>query len=76
MRFNEIKNEPRVYSDKDVAIPLPNSDTPYSALFMELRAEPIDLSLPAVHKHRYYSVMLADRKQIFNADDMPNVIKV
>jgi hypothetical protein len=58
--FNEIKNEPRVYTDKDVAIPLPNSDTPYSVLFMDLRAEPIVLSLPAVDKYRYYSVMLAD----------------
>jgi hypothetical protein len=58
--FNEIKNEARVYTDKDVAIPLPNSDTPYSVLFMDLRAEPIVLSLPAVDDDRYYSVMLAD----------------
>lgn len=51
--FNEIKNEPRVYTDKDVAIPLPNSDTPYSVLFMDLRAEPIVLSLPTIDKRRY-----------------------
>src|SRR5271155_31670 len=58
--FNQILNEPRVYTPKDRAIPLPNSDTPYSVLFMDLRAEPIVLSLPAVEKGRYYSVMLCD----------------
>jgi len=58
--LNQILNEPRVYTPKDRAIPLPNSDTPYSVLFMDLRAEPIVLSLPAVDKNRYYSVMLAD----------------
>jgi len=39
--FNVIKNEARVYTPKDRAIPLPNSDTPYSVLFMDLRAEPM-----------------------------------
>jgi hypothetical protein len=58
--INEIHNEARVYTDKDVAIPLPNSDTPYSVLFMDLRAEPIILSVPAVAQPRYYSVMLCD----------------
>jgi hypothetical protein len=58
--LNQILNEPRVYTPKDRAIPLPNSDTPYSVLFMDLRAEPIVLSLPAVEKGRYYSVMLSD----------------
>jgi hypothetical protein len=58
--INEIHNEARVYTDKDVAIPLPNSDTPYSVLFMDLRAQPIVLSVPAVAQPRYYSVMLCD----------------
>ena len=58
--FNEIKNEARVYTYKDTAIVTPNSDTPYSLLFMDLRAEPIVLSVPAVEKKRYYSVMLCD----------------
>jgi hypothetical protein len=58
--LNQILNEPRVYTPKDRAIPLPNSDTPYSILFVDLRAEPIVLSLPAVEKRRYYSVMLSD----------------
>src|SRR6201988_1223318 len=58
--FNEIKNEPRVYTYKDTAIVTPNSDTPYSILWMDLRAEPMVLSVPAVDPKRYYSVMLCD----------------
>ena len=58
--FNEIKNEPNVFTYKDTAIPTPNSDTPYSFVWMDLRAEPIVLSVPAVDPKRYYSVMLCD----------------
>jgi hypothetical protein len=58
--FNEINNEARVFTYKDTAIVTPNSDTPYSILFMDLRAEPMVLSVPAVEKSRYYSVMLCD----------------
>jgi len=58
--FNEIKNEPRVYTYKDTAIVTPNSDTPYSFLWMDLRAEPMVLSVPAVEKGRYYSVQIED----------------
>ena len=58
--FNKILNEPRVYSYKDTAIITPNSDTPYSVAWMDLRAEPIVLSVPAIDKTRYHSVMLND----------------
>ena len=58
--FNQIKNEPNVFTYKDTAIPTPNSDTPYSFVWMDLRAEPIVLSVPAVDPKRYYSVMLCD----------------
>jgi hypothetical protein len=125
--FNQIKNEARVFTYKDTAIITPNSDTPYSILWLDLRAEPIVLSVPAVEKERYYSVMLCDgntfnygyigsratgseagdylvagpdwkgeapsgikkvfhsttqfslaayRTQLFNPEDMPNVVKV
>src|ERR1700760_1865318 len=58
--FNQIKNEPNVFTYKDTAIPTPNSDTPYSFVWMDLRAEPMVLSVPAVDPKRYYSVMLCD----------------
>jgi hypothetical protein len=38
----------------------PNSDTPYSFAWLDLRAEPIVLSVPAVEKGRYYAVQLED----------------
>jgi hypothetical protein len=58
--FNQIKNEARVFTYKDTAVVTPNSDTPYSLAWMDLRAEPIVLSVPAVEPKRYYSVMLCD----------------
>ncbi len=125
--FNQISNEARVFTYKDTAVVTPNSDTPYSMLWLDLRAEPMVISVPAVEKERYYSVQLIDgnaynygyigsratgnepgdylvvgpewkgetpagikkvfrsttpfaltifRTQLFNADDMPNVVKV
>ena len=58
--FNQIHNEARVFTYEDTAIITPNSDTPYSLLFMDLRAEPMVLSVPAVDKKRYYAVQLTD----------------
>jgi hypothetical protein len=58
--FNQINNEARVFTYKDTAIVTANSDTPYSISFMDLRAEPVVLSVPAVERSRYYSVMLCD----------------
>src|ERR1700676_810503 len=58
--FNQLKNEPNVFTYKDTAIVTPNSDTPYSFVWMDLRAEPIVLSVPAVDPKRYYSVQLCD----------------
>ena len=58
--FNHIKNEPRVYTYKDTAVITPNSDTPYSFTWLDLRAEPIVLTVPAVEKKRYYAVMMCD----------------
>src|SRR3979411_875566 len=125
--FNQINNEARVFTYKDTAVITPNSDTPYSIAWLDLRAEPIVVSVPAVEKTRYYSLMLCDgntfnygyvgsratgsdagdylvvgpnwqgatppgikkvfqsstqfsvvayRTQLFNAEDMPNVVKI
>jgi hypothetical protein len=58
--FNELKSEARVYTYRDTAIITPNSDTPYSFGWLDLRAEPIVVSVPAVEKSRYYAVQLID----------------
>jgi hypothetical protein len=50
----------RVFTPADTAIITPNSDTPYSYLIMDLRAEPMVVSLPAIEKDRYYSLQLVD----------------
>src|SRR5436305_7107189 len=48
--FNTISNEARVFTYKDTAVITPNSDTPYSFVWLDLRAEPYVLSVPAVEK--------------------------
>ncbi len=58
--FNTIYNEARVFTYKDTAIVTPNSDTPYSFVGLDLRAEPIVLCVPKVEKSRYYDVQLVD----------------
>jgi len=58
--FNEINNQHRVATYEDTAVVTPNSDTPYSILWLDLRAEPMVISVPAVAKKRYYSVQLVD----------------
>jgi len=58
--FNQIKNERHVATPEDTAVITPNSDTPYSMLWSDLRAEPLVISVPAVAKPRYYSVQLID----------------
>ena len=46
--FNEIDNMSHVATPEDTAIVTPNSDTPYSILWLDLRAEPMVISVPAV----------------------------
>jgi len=58
--FNQIFNEHRVFTYQDTAVITPNSDTPYSLIWLDLRTEPLVLTVPAVDKKRYYSVMLND----------------
>jgi len=59
--FNTIANVPKVYTPADTAIVTPNSDTPYSFLSMDLRAEPMVLCVPEIEKDRYYSIMLTSQ---------------
>src|SRR5438094_4882615 len=65
--WNQIVNIPRVYTPADTAIQTPNSDTSYSWLGMDLRAEPLVLTVPPIEKERYFSVQLIDA-YTFNFD--------
>lgn len=58
--FNQINNQHRVFTYKDTSVVTANSDTPYSVGFLDLRAEPIVVSVPDVDLKRYYVCQLAD----------------
>ena len=58
--LNQIKNEPRLFTYKDTTVLSPNSDTPYSLAWLDLRTEPVVLTVPEVEKGRYYSAQLVD----------------
>src|SRR5438477_5817735 len=65
--WNQLKNIPRVYTPADTAIQTPNSDTPYSFVGMDLRTEPMVLTVPPIEKKRYFSIQLIDA-YTFNFD--------
>lgn len=58
--FNEIHNEARLYTPEDTAVQTPNADTPYSMLGLDLRSEPLVLTVPPVEQDRYYSLQFID----------------
>ena len=58
--WNQLVSMARVATPEDKAVQTPNSDTPYSTLGLDLRAEPIVLTVPAFDEKRYYSIQLID----------------
>jgi hypothetical protein len=58
--FNKLGGEARVYTPEDKAIVTPNSDTPYSMAWVDMRAEPMVFTIPEIEKERFYEVQLID----------------
>ena len=58
--FNEVSCEARLFTPDDKAVVTPNADTPYCMFWMDLRAEPLVLSVPKMEGERYYSFQLID----------------
>jgi hypothetical protein len=58
--WNQITKIPNVYTPADTAVQTPNLDTPYSWAGLDLRVEPIVLTVPEIEKNRYYSVQFTD----------------
>ncbi|QDS99608.1 DUF1254 domain-containing protein [Adhaeretor mobilis] len=58
--WNHLKNIHSVFTPADTSVQTPNSDTPYSWAGLDLRAEPIVISVPAIEKERYYDVEIWD----------------
>ena len=58
--FNTIASLANVATPENTFVITPNSDTPYSFLWMDLRAEPMVVTMPKIEKNRYYSGQLID----------------
>lgn len=58
--MGELVHSRRVFTCEDTAVIVPNSDTPYSFVCLDLRTEPFVVSVPAVEKERYYSIQFVD----------------
>ena len=58
--MGELVHSRRVFTYEDTAVIVPNSDTPYSFVCLDLRAEPYVVSVPEVEKDRYYSIQFVD----------------
>lgn len=58
--FNQLSCEARLFTPDDRAVVTPNADTPYCMFWLDLRAEPLVLSVPEMESKRYYSFQLID----------------
>ena len=58
--FNKLSNERKLLTSEDTAVIAPNRDTLFSYLWMDLRNEPLVLSVPEIVDDRYYSIQLID----------------
>lgn len=58
--FNAIGHLTDVATPDTTFVVTPNSDTPYSFIWMDLRVEPLVITMPEIEPERYYSVQLVD----------------
>ena len=58
--FNVFRHYSQAFTPENKDIVTPNNDTPYSWATLDLRAEPMVLTVPAVPKGRYYVMQLID----------------
>lgn len=58
--FNQLACEARVYTPKDKAVVTPNSDTPYCMFWVDLRSEPVVLTVPEMEQERLYHYQFID----------------
>lgn len=58
--FNQLKNNAVLLGPEYTTIVRPNNDTFYSIVWLDLRGEPIVISVPAISDKRYYSFQLID----------------
>lgn len=58
--WNSVLNIARVFTPDDTAFVTPNSDTPYTFAGLDLRAEPVIITVPKMEKNRYFVFQLLD----------------
>ena len=58
--FNTLNHKAVLLGPEYTAIVRPNNDTFYSSVWLDLRAEPMVISVPAISDSRYYSWQLID----------------
>ncbi|MBV8866153.1 MAG: DUF1254 domain-containing protein, partial [Acidobacteriaceae bacterium] len=58
--FNTLTSSKSVATPDDKFVVTPNSDTPYSYLWMDLRAEPLVITMPKIEPKRYDSAQMID----------------
>ena len=58
--FNKLTSSKSVATPDDKFVVTPNSDTPYSYLWMDLRTEPIVVTVPKIEPNRYYTGQMID----------------
>lgn len=58
--WNRIHSIARVFTPADTTVQTPNSDTPYSFLAVDLRTEPLVLTVPPIEANRYFSLQVID----------------
>ncbi len=58
--FNHLACEARLFTPEDKAVVTPNADTPYCMFWVDLRQEPMVISVPEMEPGRYYSFQLID----------------
>jgi len=58
--FNEVVCEARLFTPDDKAVVTPNADTPYCMFWLDLRAEPLVLTVPEMEPERFYHFQLID----------------
>jgi hypothetical protein len=58
--FNSVLNIARVFTPDDTAFVTPNSDTPYTFAGLDLRSEPVVITVPKMEANRYFVFQLMD----------------
>jgi hypothetical protein len=58
--FNQLSCEARLFTPEDKAVVTPNADTPYCMFWIDVRAEPLVLSVPEMEPNRFYHFQLID----------------